>query len=52
MPEGRATGPNDKQRWKEKMAKDTIGIDVSKERLDIFWHSLGEALSLPRLRTH
>lgn len=29
------------------MAKDTIGIDVSKDRLDIFWHSRGEARSLP-----
>lgn len=29
------------------MAKDTIGIDVSKDRLDIFWHSRGEARNLP-----
>lgn len=29
------------------MAKDTIGIDVSKDRLDIFWYSLGQARSLP-----
>ena len=29
------------------MAKDTIGIDVSKGRLDAFWHSHDEARSLP-----
>jgi transposase len=29
------------------MAKDTIGIDVSKDRLDAFWHSQDAALSLP-----
>ena len=29
------------------MAKDTIGIDVSKERLDAFWHSRDEARCLP-----
>lgn len=29
------------------MAKDTIGIDVSKDRLDAFWHSHGQARSLP-----
>ncbi len=29
------------------MAKDTIGIDVSKDRLDAFWHSRDVALSLP-----
>tara|TARA_R110000787_G_scaffold286307_2_gene404051 strand:+ start:91 stop:1029 length:939 start_codon:yes stop_codon:yes gene_type:complete len=29
------------------MAKDTIGIDVSKDRLDAFWHSHDVALSLP-----
>lgn len=28
------------------MAKDTIGIDVSKDRLDAFWHSRNEARSL------
>lgn len=29
------------------MAKDTIGIDVSKDRLDAFWHSRSEARCLP-----
>lgn len=29
------------------MAKDTIGIDVSKDRLDVFWHSRAEACCLP-----
>ena len=29
------------------MAKDTIGIDVSKDRLDAFWHSHDVARSLP-----
>ena len=29
------------------MAEDTIGIDVSKERLDAFWHSCGEMRTLP-----
>lgn len=29
------------------MAKDTIGIDVSKDRLDAFWHSHDAAYSLP-----
>lgn len=29
------------------MAKDTIGIDVSKDRLDAFWHSRTEACCLP-----
>ncbi|PRY84906.1 hypothetical protein [Donghicola tyrosinivorans] len=29
------------------MAKDTIGIDVSKDRLDAFWHSRTEARCLP-----
>ncbi|MFS3137686.1 hypothetical protein ACLRDC_20365 [Gluconacetobacter sacchari] len=29
------------------MAKDTIGIDVSKDRLDAFWHSRDEMRSLP-----
>lgn len=29
------------------MAKDTIGIDVSKDRLDAFWHSHDEACCLP-----
>lgn len=29
------------------MAKDTIGIDVSKDRLDAFWHSRAEACCLP-----
>ena len=29
------------------MAKDTIGIDVSKDRLDAFWHSQDVARSLP-----
>lgn len=29
------------------MAKDTIGIDVSKDRLDAFWHSQAEACCLP-----
>ena len=29
------------------MAKDTIGIDVSKDRLDAFWHSRSEARRLP-----
>ena len=29
------------------MAKDTIGIDVSKDRLDAFWHSHDAACSLP-----
>jgi transposase len=29
------------------MAKDTIGIDVSKDRLDAFWHSHNVARSLP-----
>lgn len=29
------------------MAKDTIGIDVSKDRIDAFWHSRSEARCLP-----
>jgi len=29
------------------MAKDTIGIDVSKDRLDAYWHSRSEARRLP-----
>lgn len=29
------------------MAKDTIGIDISKAGLDAFWHSRDEARSLP-----
>lgn len=29
------------------MAKDTIGIDISKDRLDAFWHSHDVARSLP-----
>ncbi len=29
------------------MAKDTVGIDVSKDRLDAFWHSQDEGRSLP-----
>lgn len=40
-------GPNDKHSWKEKMARDTIGIDISKDRIDAFWHSRSEECSLP-----
>lgn len=29
------------------MAKDTIGIDISKDRLDAYWHSRSEARCLP-----
>ena len=29
------------------MATDTIGIDISKDRLDAYWHSRCEARSLP-----
>lgn len=29
------------------MATDTIGIDISKDRLDVFWHSRSEARCLP-----
>ncbi|HEV8036486.1 hypothetical protein [Yoonia sp.] len=28
------------------MAKDTMGVDVSKDRLDAFWHSQEEACSV------
>lgn len=40
-------GPNDKHRRTEKMTKDTIGIDVSKATLDVYWQSRDEAHNLP-----
>lgn len=40
-------GPERQAKVEEKMAKDTIGIDVSKDRLDAFWHSREELRTLP-----